>query len=348
MMPFVEHDPARGVLRVAGARGIHHHQRMVGDDEIGSCGCPGRAFDEALAVVRTSGIDAFAPLICQCRDATLAEQGAQPAGQIAADHVTILGIGRPARHQMRQDRCASGEPALQCVFEVEQAQIVLAPLSHHDRLASHRRALPARHAPPLLAKLTLKVLGERRHPYRTARPFVPRGRRGLGSPMSCRYQCRPAPTICAEYAAFASRVTEDRQRVAWRSRAAPRRPLRAFAGQPGEVRRNFGFLYIRTVAGCGQFGESLLHSGKRENSHFSARSGFADRVDLGLVPKAIANACQRLQRRPGTGPFCPVANHLLCTMARSCSRRCACNTPEGRCGIAARFRQGPMRAHQTL
>src|SRR5258707_394503 len=61
-----------------------------------------------------------------------AEQARQPAGQVAADHVAVLGVSRPAADQLSEDRRAPGERALQCVFEVEQAQIILAALADDD------------------------------------------------------------------------------------------------------------------------------------------------------------------------------------------------------------------------
>ena len=41
-------------------------------------------------------------------------------------------ISRPARHQMRKDCRTSGKAALQSVLQVQQAQIIFAPLAHHD------------------------------------------------------------------------------------------------------------------------------------------------------------------------------------------------------------------------
>src|SRR5436189_46944 len=66
------------------------------------------------------------------RRAGPAEQAGQPARQVAADHVAVLGVGRPAPDQLREDRRAAGKCALQCVFEVQQAQIILAALADND------------------------------------------------------------------------------------------------------------------------------------------------------------------------------------------------------------------------
>ena len=82
--------------------------------------------------MRAAGIDAFAAAVGQRGRAGAAEQARQPARQIAADHVAVLGIGRPAPDQLRQDRRAAGERALHRILEVEQAQIILAPLADDD------------------------------------------------------------------------------------------------------------------------------------------------------------------------------------------------------------------------
>ena len=130
MMALVEQDPPRRIL--AGARGIDHHQRMIGDDDVGLAARPFGALDEAAAVMRAAGIDALAAPIGQGRGTGAAEQAWKPAGQIAADHVAVLGIGRPPADQLREDRGAACEGALQRVFEVEQAQIILAALADDD------------------------------------------------------------------------------------------------------------------------------------------------------------------------------------------------------------------------
>ena len=90
------------------------------------------ALDEAAAVMRAAGIDAFAAAVGERGRAGAAEQARQPAGQIAADHVAVLGVGRPAPDQLGEDRRAPGERALQRVFEVEQAEVILASLADDD------------------------------------------------------------------------------------------------------------------------------------------------------------------------------------------------------------------------
>ncbi len=134
MVSFVEHDAGGALRMVSSARGVDHDKRVVCDDEIGLGRAARGTFDKALPVMRAASIDAFAALIGQRRDPALAEQRAEPARQIAADHVAILRVCGPARDQLRQDRCAPRKSALQCVFKIEQAEIVFAALAHYHRL----------------------------------------------------------------------------------------------------------------------------------------------------------------------------------------------------------------------
>ena len=177
MMALVEQDPPRRIL--AGARGIDHHQRMVGDDQVGVAARPLGALDEAAAVMRAAGIDALAAAVGQRGRSGAAEQARQPAGQVAADHVAVPGVSRPAPDQLRQNGGAAGERALQRVLEVEQAQIILAALADDDL------PLPlvgvGEQFVPLAVELALQRLGEGRDPDRPARRLGPqRGRGEIG------------------------------------------------------------------------------------------------------------------------------------------------------------------------
>ena len=117
-MSFVKNDPCRTADLVAATRGVDHHQCVVCDNNVGVDTGPCGAFDEAFLVMRASGIDALAAPVGQRGRTVAAEQGWQPARQIAANHITVFGIGCPARDQMRERRGTSGEAALQRVFEV--------------------------------------------------------------------------------------------------------------------------------------------------------------------------------------------------------------------------------------
>src|SRR5205085_6917828 len=105
------------------------HQSMVGDHKVRFAARALGAFDEAAAVMRTTGIDAFAAAVCERGRPGAAEQARKPSRQVAADHVPVLRVGGPAANQLRQDCGAASERTLQRVFEIEQAEIILASLA---------------------------------------------------------------------------------------------------------------------------------------------------------------------------------------------------------------------------
>ena len=171
-MPLVEQDSSRHIL--ACARRIDHHQRMVGDDDVGLAARPLGAFDEATAIVWAAGIDALAAAIGQRGRSGTPEQAWQPARQVAANHVAVLGVCRPAPDQLREHRGSPGERSLQRVLEVEEAEIILAPLANDDLprsllgVGEQLRAFGV--------ELALQRLGEGRNPHRAA---------GLLGPQRC-------------------------------------------------------------------------------------------------------------------------------------------------------------------
>ncbi|MBS1240551.1 MAG: hypothetical protein H6R45_1257 [Proteobacteria bacterium] len=130
MVPLIEDDPA-GRVRPP-ARSIDHHQRMIGDNQVSLPPRPLRSLDEALPIVGTAGINAFAPAIGERSGARTAKQARQPTRQVASDHVAILGIGRPAPYQLRKHCRPPGECALHRIFQIEQAQVILPPLADDD------------------------------------------------------------------------------------------------------------------------------------------------------------------------------------------------------------------------
>ena len=145
VMALVEDVAGRAVRGFAPARGVDHHQRVVGDDDVRVGRGARGALDEAFPVVRAARIDAFAAPVGERGGAVAAEQRRQPTGQVAADHVAVGGIGAPARDELRQHRRAPREAALQRVLQVEEAEIVLASFPRHDPLApEHRIGVEAR------------------------------------------------------------------------------------------------------------------------------------------------------------------------------------------------------------
>ena len=139
MMAFVKDDPLGSLAGFAAARRVDHHQRMIGDDDVRIGGRAGRPLDEAFAIVRAAGIDALAAPVGQRGGAVAAEQGGQPAGQVAADHIPILAESRPARDQLRQYRGPAAKAPLQSIFKIEQAEIIFPPLAHHHPPGRDRR-----------------------------------------------------------------------------------------------------------------------------------------------------------------------------------------------------------------
>src|SRR5207253_8615098 len=108
------------------------HQRVVGDDDVRLPAGMLGPLDEAAAVMGAAGIDAFAAAVGEGGGAGAAEQARQPAWQVAADHVAVLGVSCPAPDQLGEDRGAAGECALQRVLEVEQAEVILAAFADDD------------------------------------------------------------------------------------------------------------------------------------------------------------------------------------------------------------------------
>ena len=81
--------------------------------------------------MRTSRINTFAAPVGERGRPVAPEQCRQPSGQIAADHVPVVRIRGPARHEMRKDRRTSGKAALQRIFKVQQAQIIFTALANN-------------------------------------------------------------------------------------------------------------------------------------------------------------------------------------------------------------------------
>ena len=159
-MPFVEHDSAHGRTFGAPPHRVDHHERVIGDDEVGTGACALRAFDEARPVMRTASINALTAPVAESRQRGAPEQGGEPSWQVAADQIAIAAIFGPAHRQLRKDRRPPAEAALDRVLEVEQAQVILATFADDDfgRLCD-RIGVGARR---LLIELALQGLGVRR------------------------------------------------------------------------------------------------------------------------------------------------------------------------------------------
>ena len=129
VVPLVEDDAHHALPLGPASHRVDHHQRVIGNDEVGIGRGAAGALDEAAAVVRAAGVDAFAAPIGQRTERGALEQCGEPARKVAADHVAVAGVGGPASRELREHRRAAHEAALQRVLEVQQADVVLAALA---------------------------------------------------------------------------------------------------------------------------------------------------------------------------------------------------------------------------
>ena len=132
MMAFVEDQPAHGAgllllfICLGGPSdlvdgSLAQHQGMIGDDDVGLAGGARRSLDEAFAVMRAGGIDAFAAPVGEAERAgeavagiagDIAGQAHEPGGEIAADHVAVAARQRPARDELGEERGAPANAAM--------------------------------------------------------------------------------------------------------------------------------------------------------------------------------------------------------------------------------------------
>ena len=332
MVALVEHDAAerRPALPLAGAG--DHRQRMVADDDVGTLGGLGRSLDEAAAIMRAAGIDAFAAPVGQRGAAGAAEESRQPTGQVAAHHVAVAGIGRPTRHQLRLDRGAPLEAALQRILQVEQAEVVLAPLADHHLLGAHLGVgeQPAR----LAIQLALQRLGEGGDPHAPARRLRPQpgggeiAQRLADAGAGFRQQHLRPPLGDA-------RIEGARRRGGIGALAGAR--LGARSGQPRQLLQRLGLAQHERAGGrarrpLGPFGQA------REQPALGL-AGLGDARRHQLRPRP-AQPQQRLRRGPRSLPRRPgrVRERLQQPLGRLLQ--------EGRRGSIVRGRRQPQRTRQ--
>src|SRR3546814_6948198 len=130
MASLIENDPRGPVARHPPSRRMDHGQSVIGDNEISISACPSCAFDEAFAIMRATSIDALPTSVGKSGGAIATKQGRQPSGQVATDHVDIIGESRTACHQMRQCCCPACKAALQRVFQIDAAERIYPALAH--------------------------------------------------------------------------------------------------------------------------------------------------------------------------------------------------------------------------
>ena len=140
VVAFVEHVAGgHGAVVQPAPGGLGHHQRMVGDDQLCGARAADRVLDEAAPPVRAGGVDALAAPVGEAQDGGGAEQLGQPAGQVAALDVAIVGHQRPAGDQAERDDRGRRQPrrgGADRVLQVQQAQVVLAALAHDHALVA--------------------------------------------------------------------------------------------------------------------------------------------------------------------------------------------------------------------
>ena len=179
VVALVEHVAHRHRVVVDAAPGrLRHHQGMVGHHQLGAAGAADGVLDEAAPPVRAGGVDALAAPVGEPAGQPGAEQLGKPARQVAALDVAVAGGQRPARHQAerhRRGRRGDGR-GVHRVLEIEQAQIVLAPLAHHHAAAALRRV--AVQPGQLRLDLALQMAGEGGNPHRALVALGPQAGRG--------------------------------------------------------------------------------------------------------------------------------------------------------------------------
>ena len=140
MVAFVEDVAGRhGVVIKPAPRGLSHHQSVVGDNEIGGARAPDCMLDKAAAPMRARGVNAFATAVGQRGNQGAPEQLRQPAWQIAALDVAVVGRHGPTGDQAQRDNVLVHEAAGSCgygVFQVQQTEVVLAAFADHDAAAA--------------------------------------------------------------------------------------------------------------------------------------------------------------------------------------------------------------------
>ena len=178
MVALVEDDPLQrrrlAVLFQSARRtgtvkgGLCHDQGVVGHDQIGPAAGADGLLDETAAVVGAGRMNAFAAPVDEVGGAGLMarprrEQAGQPAGIVAAGHVAVAAVYGPAAGQGHADQVAVAQlGGLHHVLQVQQAEVVFAPLADHGLLLALDRVGPQGRA--LAVDLALQGAGVGRDP----------------------------------------------------------------------------------------------------------------------------------------------------------------------------------------
>ncbi len=155
MVALVEHVARRHLVLVGAATGhdmvgcLGQHQRMVRHHQVGLAGASYAMLDVAALIVAAGAMDAFAATIREAADIGVAEDLAEPAGQVAALDIAVRRRHRPAHQQSQRDQrggrvAASLIGNVHSLLQVEQAEVVLAALAQD-------------HAPPPLGRIGMQA-----------------------------------------------------------------------------------------------------------------------------------------------------------------------------------------------
>ena len=179
-MPLVEHIAQRrhATLVVVErqqrrmARRLHHRQRMIGDDDPARSRLAHDALQETAPVVRTRRVDALAlPVGQRAREPRLRPS---PRRKIATLQIAALRRRQPARDEAQRHGLAfhqHRQPPRR-LFEIEQTDIILAPLAHRHLLGT--LGLVGINAREFLPDLALKVFRIGRNPNRAFVALCPK------------------------------------------------------------------------------------------------------------------------------------------------------------------------------
>ena len=314
VVAFVEHVAAGHDAVVQPAPGgLGHHQRMVGDDKLCGARAADRVLDEAAPPVRAGGVDALAAPVGEAQDGRGAEQLGQPAGQVAALDVAIVGHQRPARDQAERDDRGRRQPRrrrAERVLQVQQAEVVLAALAHHHAPVAVGRV--GEQVRQFGVDLALQMAGEGADPHAAVvllRPQaggrqIAEGLAGAGAGLR-QHQMRIAAGLARR---------EGGRGGAGVVRLA--RPLLGVRSQHrGEPRPCLGFRH-RSDEGGGS-GAASSHSGRR----FHTRNASLEGAASGRPSAAVTNGAQPHPAWPMRAAS-PAASRFS-AMSRPWARRCS-------------------------
>ena len=314
VVAFVEHVAGRNRAVVEPApRGLGHHQGMVGNDKLRAARPADRVFDEAAPPVRAGGMDAFAAPVRKAEDGGRAEQFGEPAGQVAALDVAIGRDQRPAGNQAERNDRGRRQPrsgGAQRVLQVEQAEVILPALAHHDALVPFGRV--REQVGQFCVDLALQVAGESADPHAAVVLLGPHaGGREVAERLA-----RPGAGLGQHEMRIAAGLARREGRGGGTGIVGLARPLLGMRSQHAASRARASV----SPTGCAEGGGSgavSSHSGRR----FQTRSASFDGAASGLPSAAVTNGAQPQPASPMRAAK-PAASRFR-AMSRPSESRCS-------------------------